>query len=191
MWRRRPAGAGVRRAARRCCAAICPERPPRLECAAMEAVPDSSSPENAAPFDGREAAARLSLAPGVYRMVDGEGTVIYVGKARSLRKRVSSYFQASKQHSPKVRAMVSHVRHIEVTVTRTETEALLLESNLIKSLRPRYNIVLRDDKTYPYIRLAAGDWPRLAFHRGLRQGGERYFGPFASAGAVRSSLNLH
>lgn len=141
-------------------------------------------------FDGRAVAARLSHAPGVYRMIDGEGTVIYVGKARSLCKRVASYFQSARQHPPKVRAMVAHVRHIEVTVTRTETEALLLESNLIKSLRPRYNIVLRDDKTYPYIRLATGKWPRLAFHRGLRRSGERYFGPYASAGAVRASLNL-
>jgi excinuclease ABC subunit C len=86
--------------------------------------------------------------------------------------------------------MVAHVRQIEVTVTRTEAEALLLESNLIKSLRPRYNIVLRDDKSYPYIRLAAGEWPRLAFHRGLRRPGERYFGPYPSAGAVRASLKL-
>jgi excinuclease ABC subunit C len=141
-------------------------------------------------FDGKSVSAGLTLLPGVYRMVDGEGQVLYVGKARSLRKRVSSYFQGGRQHSPRVRAMVGHVRHIEVTVTRTEAEALLLECNLIKSLRPRYNILLRDDKSYPYIRLVGGDWPRLGFHRGLREGKDRYFGPFASAGAVRASLNL-
>jgi len=147
-------------------------------------------PTPAPEFDGRAVALRLASAPGVYRMIDQEGTVLYVGKAGSLRKRVASYFQSTRQHTPKVRAMLVHVRHVEVTVTRTEAEALLLESNLIKALRPRYNIVLRDDKSYPYIRLTAGEWPRLAFHRGLRRAGERYFGPYPSAGAVRASLNL-
>lgn len=142
-------------------------------------------------FDPRERCRRLPTAPGVYRMLDAERTVIYVGKARDLRKRVSSYFNRNQGHSPKVRAMADQVRDIEVVVTRNETEALILESNLIKELKPRYNVVLRDDKSYPYIYVNTADkFPRLAFHRGTRTGNGRYFGPYPNAGAVRATINL-
>jgi excinuclease ABC subunit C len=135
-------------------------------------------------------AARLPNRPGVYRMLDAAGKVIYVGKAGSLRRRVGSYF--SKRHdSPKVARMVAQIADIEVTVTASEGEALILENSLIKSLRPRYNIMLRDDKSYPYIYLSKGEaFPRLAFHRGARKAPGRYFGPYPSAGAVRDSLAL-
>ena len=128
--------------------------------------------------------------PGIYRMLDAGGTVIYVGKAGNLKKRVASYFSRGGA-SAKTRSMVAQIHNIEVTVTRNETEALLLENNLIKELRPRYNVLLRDDKSYPYIYLSAGeDYPRLSFHRGARRGPGRYFGPYPNAGAVRDTLNL-
>src|SRR5919106_5351716 len=142
-------------------------------------------------FDGKAFARTLTEKSGVYRLLRSDGTVIYVGKARNLRKRLASYFQSSKQHSPKIRSMLSQVAAIEVTVTHTENEALILENNLIKQLKPRYNIVLRDDKSYPYIYLSSDQkFPRLSFHRGARTGKGRYFGPYPSAGAVRDSLNL-
>ena len=128
--------------------------------------------------------------PGVYRLLDRFGRVLYVGKARNLKKRVASYFRPGEQLAPKTRALMSHMRSVDVTVTHTETEALLLENNLIKEHRPRYNIVLRDDKSYPYIHVTTDDrFPRLEFHRGARSGPGRYFGPFASAGATRGTLN--
>lgn len=128
--------------------------------------------------------------PGVYKMLDSQGEVIYVGKAANLRKRVSSYFQ--KAHpDPKTVALVSHIRNIETIITHTESEALLLENNLIKSLKPRYNILYRDDKSYPYIYVSTDQtFPRLAFHRGAQHGKGRYFGPYPSAGAVRETLAL-
>ena len=133
----------------------------------------------------------LPTKPGIYRFSDAVGEVIYVGKAKHLKKRVSSYFNRQANMTPKVRSMVGNIRAIEVTVTRTENEAFLLESNLIKELRPRYNIVLRDDKSYPYIYVEKDkDFPKLTFHRGARNGNGRYFGPYPSAGAVRSTLNL-
>lgn len=134
----------------------------------------------------------LPLGPGVYRFKDAKSEVLYVGKARSLRKRVNSYFRpAGYALSPKIQALVSHTVEIEVTITHTESEALLLENNLIKSLKPRYNVVLRDDKSYPYIFVSeAQEYPRLAFHRGAKREKGRYFGPYPSAGAVRESLNL-
>jgi excinuclease ABC subunit C len=139
----------------------------------------------------REKVARLPGAPGVYRMLDARGTVIYVGKARDLRKRVGSYFVNHSGHTPKVRAMVAQIDDLEVMVTRNENEALILESNLIKELRPRYNVVLRDDKSYPYIYVNTEHvYPRIGFHRGPRHGSGRYFGPYPNAGAVRSTLNL-
>ena len=145
--------------------------------------------QHPARFDAQSYLRTLSNDPGVYRLVDRFGRVLYVGKARNLKKRVASYFRAPGQLSPKTRALMSHTDSVEVTVTHTETEALLLENNLIKEHRPRYNIVLRDDKSFPYIHLTAGDaFPRLAFHRGARRGAGRYFGPFASAGATRSTL---
>lgn len=140
-------------------------------------------------FDAKAFLKTLTTRPGVYRMFDAEGTVIYVGKARNLKKRVSSYFTRS-DVSPKTRVLVAQIRHIEVTVTRTEGEALLLENNLIKKLRPRYNVLLRDDKSYPYVFVSEGDYPRLAFHRGRRREPGRYFGPYPGAGAVRESLSL-
>lgn len=141
-------------------------------------------------FDPRAYCRTLTQRPGVYRMLDGRGTVIYVGKARNLKKRVSSYFNASRRLEPKTGAMVAQVVAIEVTATHTENEALILECNLIKELRPRYNVVLRDDKSYPYIHLSAGPYPRLSFHRGARSRPGRYFGPYSSAGATRETLHL-
>ena len=139
----------------------------------------------------RRRSRRLASAPGVYRMLDAEQTVIYVGKAQNLRRRVGSYFMRIEAHTPKVRAMVEQVRDLEVVVTRNETEALILESNLIKDLKPRYNIVLRDDKSYPYIYVTAdAQYPRLMFHRGVRNGQGKYFGPYPNAGAVRTTINL-
>jgi excinuclease ABC subunit C len=130
----------------------------------------------------------LSGGPGVYRMLGGRGEVLYVGKARSLRKRLASYFRTGLP--PRAQLLMQQVRHIEVTVTHSEGEALLLENNLIKALRPRFNVQLRDDKSYPYIFLSAQEYPRLAFHRGSRRAPGRYFGPFPSAAAVRESLKL-
>lgn len=128
--------------------------------------------------------------PGVYQMLSASGEILYVGKARNLKKRVSSYFRKSGL-APKTAALMSHVAQVEVITTHTENEALILESNLIKKHRPRYNILLRDDKSYPYIYLSANQkFPRLGFHRGARKGKGRYFGPYPSAGAVRESLRL-
>jgi excinuclease ABC subunit C len=132
--------------------------------------------------------ATLPQRPGVYRMYAAGDELIYVGKAARLRDRVGSYF-SSRQLSPKVAALVARVAHIEVTVVDTEAEALLLESNLIKAHRPRYNIVLRDDKSFPYILCPAGhEFPRLVFYRGPRQPGSRLYGPFPSASAVKEVL---
>ncbi|MCW8841202.1 MAG: excinuclease ABC subunit UvrC, partial [Gammaproteobacteria bacterium] len=147
------------------------------------------SNESSKTFDHKAFLATLTTRPGVYRMLDAEGTIIYVGKAKNLRRRVSSYFSRH-DNSPKTRVMVSQIQAIEVTVTNTENEALLLENNLIKAHRPRYNILLRDDKSYPYIYLSADDFPRLGFQRGRRHKRGRYFGPFPSSPAVRESLNL-
>lgn len=128
--------------------------------------------------------------PGVYQMVSASGEILYVGKARNLKRRVSSYFRKSGL-APKTAALMSHVAEIEVITTHTENEALILESNLIKRHRPRYNILLRDDKSYPYIYLSIRTrFPRLGLHRGARRGKGRYFGPYPSAGAVRESLRL-
>jgi len=140
-------------------------------------------------FDGKAFVALLSTAPGVYRMFAGNDDLLYVGKAGNLKKRVGSYFLKPSMQ-PRIAAMVAQIARIEVTLTRTEAEALLLEAQLIKTLRPRYNILLRDDKSYPYIHLTPGDYPRLAFHRGARNGGGRYFGPYPSAASVRETLTL-
>ncbi|WP_127477287.1 excinuclease ABC subunit UvrC [Sulfurivermis fontis] len=141
------------------------------------------------PFDSKAFLKSLTARPGVYRMYDAAGEILYVGKARNLKKRVSSYF-ARGDHSVKTQALVAQIQHIEVTVTHTEGEALLLENNLIKALQPRYNILLRDDKGYPYIHLSDDEFPRLSFYRGKRGGRGRYFGPYPSSNAVRESLNL-
>ncbi len=138
----------------------------------------------------REQLRNLPQAPGIYRMHGADDQILYVGKARSLKQRVGSYF-LKKVDSPKTRALVARITHFDVTLTGSETEALLLEQTLIKSLKPPYNILLRDDKSYPYVFLSESDtWPRLAFHRGSRQQAGRYFGPFPSSAAVRESLNL-
>ena len=141
-------------------------------------------------FDAESYLKTLTRKPGVYRMIDAEDAVLYVGKARNLKNRVTSYFRASGLQA-KTMAMVAKIARIEVTVTGSETEALLLEQSLIKAEKPPYNIVLRDDKSYPFIHLTHDDkYPRLTFHRGAKRKGGRYFGPFPSAYAVRDSLNI-
>ncbi len=141
-------------------------------------------------FNARAFARTLSHEPGVYRMLGDEDQVLYVGKARNLRSRVESYF-ARGAHDARITSMVMQVRRIEVMVTRTEAEALLLECQLIKALKPRYNIDLRDDKSYPWIKLSAGDvYPRVSFHRGSRAAPDKFFGPFPTAWAVRETLSL-
>jgi len=144
----------------------------------------------AQPFDPVSFLQNLPGKPGVYRMLNGQGEVIYVGKAANLKNRVSSYFQKNLDNA-KTRVLVSRIQEIEITITHTESEALLLENNLIKALKPRYNVLYRDDKSYPYIYLDNRHaFPRLGFHRGPQRARGRYFGPYPSAGAVRETLNL-
>lgn len=142
-----------------------------------------------APFDSSAFLATCSGRPGVYRMFDGEGRLLYVGKAKNLKKRLSSYFRKTGQ-APKTAALVARIAQIETTITGNETEALLLEQTLIKEWRPPYNILLRDDKSYPYVFLSDGEFPRLGIHRGAKKAKGRYFGPYPSALAIRESLSL-
>ena len=141
-----------------------------------------------AAFDPRVFAGSLTQRPGAYQMIDGKGRVIYVGKARNLRRRVASYF-GGRPHDAKTMAMVARVADIRVTVTATEADALMLEYNLIKRHKPRFNVVLRDDKSYPYIRVRTDrEFPQVSFYRGSRRAAGRLFGPYPSAGSVRATL---
>lgn len=140
-------------------------------------------------FDSQAFLKTVTSKPGVYRMYDASETVIYVGKAKDLKKRLSSYFRRNLD-SRKTEALVAQIAHIDVTVTHTETEALLLEHNYIKLYQPRYNVLLRDDKSYPYIFLSADKHPRLATHRGAKHARGEYFGPFPNGYAVRETLAL-
>jgi len=140
-------------------------------------------------FNSKAFILHLTHQPGVYRMYDSDGVVIYVGKAKDLKKRVSSYFRQNID-TPKTQTLVKQIVSMDVTVTNTEAEALILENNFIKKYRPRYNVLLRDDKSYPYIFVSAHQHPRLAFHRGARREKGDYFGPFPSGVAVRESLRL-
>ena len=150
-----------------------------------EAAPElAPAPE---PFDPKGFVATLPMRPGVYRMFAADGELIYVGKARQLKQRVGSYFRADLM-APKVVAMVRQIARIEVTVTRSDTEALLLEYNLIKQHRPHYNVLLKDDKTFPYLRLSAHAFPRMTFYRGVRRAPDRFFGPYPSTWAVRETV---
>lgn len=140
-------------------------------------------------FDAKAFLKTVTSQPGVYRMYDAGGIVIYVGKAKDLKKRLSSYFR-SNLASRKTEALVALIAQIDVTVTHTETEALLLEHNYIKLYQPRYNVLLRDDKSYPFIFLSADTHPRLATHRGAKHAKGEYFGPFPNGYAVRETLAL-
>ncbi|MGZ8095799.1 MAG: excinuclease ABC subunit UvrC, partial [Methylosarcina sp.] len=145
-------------------------------------------PDNA--FDVKGFIKNLTTRPGIYKMLNEEGEIIYIGKAKNLKNRVSSYFK-NQSASIKQQTMVAKIAAIEVTVTHTEGEALLLESQMIKRYKPRYNICLRDDKSYPYIFLSSTqDFPQISFHRGAKKRSGKYFGPFPSVGAVRESLKL-
>ena len=140
-------------------------------------------------FDSKTFLKTVPHKPGVYRMLSVDDKILYVGKAKDLKNRVSSYFRSNLVNS-RIYSMVKQIRDVQITITGTEAEALLLESNLIKKHHPRYNILLRDDKSYPYIYLSKHQYPRLTFHRGSRKSKGQYFGPYPSAGAVRETLNL-
>src|SRR5271154_4356886 len=158
---------------------------PRSNAHTSQAAP---LPPAAACFDAKVFVDSLPGRPGVYRMLDAHGEILYVGKARNLKNRVASYFQPSNVQ-PKVQALIAKTANMEVTITNSETEALLLEFNLIKKHRPRFNIVLRDDKSFPYLHLETHhEFPRLNFYRGSRKEPGKYFGPYPSAGAVRETL---
>ncbi len=141
-------------------------------------------------FDPKKFLKSLTSRPGIYQMIDGDGVVLYVGKAKNLRKRVSSYFRSSGL-APKTQALVKRIHSVEVAVTETEVEALLLEQNLIKQYRPSYNILMRDDKSYPHIFFSTNDqWPRLTLHRGAKRKKGTYYGPFPGVHAVRESMSF-
>jgi len=140
-------------------------------------------------FDHKAFLAAVTDKPGVYRMYNAEQTVIYVGKAKNLKNRLSSYFQKNVS-STKTKSLVKQITAIDVTITHTEGEALILENNYIKKYQPKYNILLRDDKSYPYLLVTDHKHPRLALHRGVKRIKGEYFGPFPTVGAVWESLRL-
>ena len=145
--------------------------------------------EAAAAFDPRPLLRHLTHRPGTYEMINKKGSVIYVGKARDLRRRVGSYF-SGRAKDAKTMALIKLVTDIQVTITRTETEALILENNLIKEHKPRFNVLLRDDKSYPYIHVTTDhDFPQLTSYRGSSKKTGQLFGPYPSAGSVREGLN--
>lgn len=150
---------------------------------------DQSAADQAPVFDAARFLKSVTERPGIYRMYGPDDVILYIGKARNLKARLSSYFRG--QQAIKTQALVRQIVHIEITATQTEAEALLLESNLIKAHRPRYNILLRDDKSYPWIYVSTDqEYPRLAYHRGARKRHGRYFGPYSAPSAVRETLNL-
>ena len=152
-------------------------------------LPSDTASHSTPEFDAKTFLASCSLRAGVYQMYDAKNAHLYIGKAKNLKKRLSSYFRKDLSNR-KTAMLVSKIARIDVTVTQSETEALILERNLISTERPPYNVVFRDDKSYPYIYLSDHKYPRLSFFRGKKRDNGRYFGPFPSSHSVRESLAL-